>query len=637
MADRDKDKPQPALPRYSRRQALILSLGTAVALMLDPKISTPKALASTNKPQKPLPEFKFGSNEFNIVLGDPVGTRYNAKTYDQESVYDGEFNWEYSHFLAKKAANLEKRPWAKSLVDVLGDDLKMLEKVYHPFEGRLNISMALIQEQHKERPKTSLIAYGQKNIGSMQSIDLEDVLPFYSEKKAVASSLLKAQIALEEIIRKKNEYSDTNLNYLYENLHYFLLSGVDYMTQASGSEAKALCRGQVFIDIDPARDVTPQGRLEFYKDKGIVIADFLDTLQAYNNICSEFILTSSRYGPLIGWSATGNALGVFRSDKLPGSHLYFAEHRINTDEVPELGKHTIKYVTSHEAGGHGTDFNINMAARGIVLPEGEIEGLTYWQEVMDDQNWAGNDLTVEGLFKNFPATLDVGKFLDEQGHVDSDTFMGITTRYPKNRILLPEVVIVLSSKGMRYQAISLADYLLGLPVDGDKVLGEVQKPQDLSKTYQSLDEFEPDFMPLLQSDTALGNKRATIMLAALQNFKKDISNYQFFWEMKLPDGSRFAPTIDKSASTWFNYLRFIASDAVLYHSFFNGSINGVDLRNLFNAQQRIKGEKVINSMRWIYRAEGYAEGVALSHLLGSRVHDDNPYRNSLRLFAHLVS
>jgi len=148
--------------------------------------------------------------------------------------------------------------------------------------------------------------------------------------------------------------------------------------------------------------------------------------------------------------------------------------------------------------------------------------------------------------------------------------------------------------------------------------------------YATFADFAADYVPLLEEQSELGNVRAKILLAGINEFGQYFDNYDHLIARDDTKTSNFTPKYDKSGPTWENYLNITLANAIMVHLALNGEIGGVDYRDLLTDQEPLALERDVSIRKYRAMGEANAEQVAFRSQLQLRLREDaDPYLKQL--------
>lgn len=518
------------------------------------------------------------------------------------------------------AAKLEGSEAARNKPAVAGirTDLTRLEPIYEKAYDRAEKVVDLVERQ---KGPITLTAETQKTLGAMK-LTPKDVIPFYKDKESLQRGKETVARTIEAVSGTITDGSATvsDRAEFYPRFQARLGRGADFLNQATGEDAKAVCRSKdQRIVLDPGIVSTPEGNVEFYADAALLARE-LSTVPAYRNVCSAFVISSPRYGEREQGSIFEDVNGSFSSVKPAGSLVYYGVHLLSRDPISNKGRFGKEMVAYHEAFGHGLSVFTSKALQGLLTPEQLVERATYEMQVLNNRDWAGNDGTLPEILTRYPR-VQVEDYMANADKIDPTIFRGLIRDYPLARLLEPATYLeqdadgeVEAKNGSMFDVIwSSLDSRFLRPV----------KAEGLKPGYDSWGAFVADYMPVLADAASHSNARARILHSGLGEFKGVLEE-------------RVAGVADTSTEAWLDRVNIPVANAILYHLMLNGNIGGADLRNRLDGQEREWAEGLVNEKRTLFRAELWAEGTAYSHFFGTRLQGD-PFRGSLEHIASMLS
>lgn len=518
------------------------------------------------------------------------------------------------------AAKLEGAEVARNKPAVAGirTDLRRLEPIYEKAYDRAERVVDLVERQ---KGQVTLVEETQKTLGAMK-LTAREVIPFYGDRENLEggkNAIARTIEAVREVITDGSA-TVSDREEFYPRFHARLERGADFLNQATGEDAKAVCRSKdQRIVLDPEIVSTPEGREEFAADVALLRRE-LATMPTYRDVCSAFVISSPRYGEREEGSIFEDVNGSFGSAKPAGSPVYYGMHLLSRDPISNKGRFGKQMVVFHEAFGHGLSVFTSKALAGLLTPEQLVERATYEMQVLNNRDWAGNDGTLPEIFVRYPR-VEVEDYMANADKIDPTIFRGLIRDYPLARLLEPATYIEQNADGeIKARDGSMFDVIWS---SLDSRFLRPIKPEGLKPGYDSWGAFVADYMPVLADAASRQNARARILHSGLGEFKGVLEQ-------------RVAGVADTSTKAWLDRINIPVANAILYHLMLNGNIGGTDLRNRLDGQEREWAESLVNEKRTLFRAELWAEGTAFSHFFGTRLQGD-PFRRSLEHIASMLS
>jgi hypothetical protein len=556
-----------------------------------------------------------------VVLSHELSAVASAQSlFPQPPEFTGPWASIHASAARLEAAEVERN---KPAVGNIRRLLRTVEPVYEQAHDRAATTVALVERQ---QGASTLTGETEKVLGKMMHLKPRDVIPFYADVARLEDGKAGIGEELEGARRLIGSTSASERADYYSDLQQSLDSGRDYLDQATGTEAKEICRSrEQRVLMDPNIIPSPEGRAEYERDTAILRRE-LATMDAFKGVCAAFVIYSPRYGELKEPTIFEIINGLYRSDKPKNSRVYSGVHLLSRDTISPKGKFGPEMTVYHEAFGHGLSVFTSRALQGLLTPDQLVERATYEMQVLNNRDWVPGDGSVPEIFAGSPR-VKMEEYMATADKIDPSVYKGLIWEYPVRRLLEPDLYLRIAPD-KTLEAVEGSIFDVAWSAGGENFLRPV-KPAGLKPGYSSWQAFVADYMPMLADAAGKFNSRARILHTGLGEFKDKFDN-------DLILGGMVADRGDLSTEAWLRRMDIPVANAIAIHLFSRGELGGVDYRNRFSRDEQEAAEGMVYGKRMLSKGEVWAEGVAFSHFFGTRLQGD-PFRRSLEHVASLIS